>query len=86
MKKIPLKTLLADKKLDIKRVNTKGLSLGHLATVVSIDKENLSLLQTKDKEIFNTLDDFGNLPIHTSSASGLLSNTQRLLEINKAYL
>jgi hypothetical protein len=52
-----------------------GLSIGHLATIVSVNKENLPLLMQKDRTIFNTVDDLGNLPIHISSACGLLGNT-----------
>ena len=56
-----------------------GLSVGHLATIASVDKENLPLLMSKDKTIFDTPDDLGNLPIHISCGCGLLSNSQKLI-------
>ena len=72
LKKLPIQGLLANKNLFqlFQRCRSK----------------NLGLLYAKDKNIFNTADDFGNLPIHTAAIYAPTSNIQYLLSINKNCL
>jgi ankyrin repeat protein len=43
-------------------------------------------LYNKDNRIFDTVDDFGNYPIHTAAIHAPVCNTQYLLSINKENL